>query len=161
MTKTIAGRPIVAGTADGAAVVTDVPLSFWGGFDPATGEVIDRRHPLSGRIVSGTVLVFPHGRGSCSASGVLLEAIRNGTAPAAIVVTRVDPIVGLGAILAEELYGQTMPVVLITPQLAASIASGSHLTVDHPGIIRIERDRSHIDVEPATQSALDPSDADY
>ena len=89
------GTVIVPGRGQGQALVTDMPLSLWGGLDPTTGEVIDRHHPLCGERVSGRVLVLPHGRGSCSASGVLLEAIRNGTAPAGIITTRVDPIITL------------------------------------------------------------------
>ncbi len=77
------GQPVATGSARGEAVAADVPLSFWGGFDPETGVIIDRRHPLAGQLASGRVLVIPSGRGSCSGSGVLLEAIHNGTAPAA------------------------------------------------------------------------------
>ncbi|MGI9254442.1 MAG: aconitase X swivel domain-containing protein, partial [Thermomicrobiales bacterium] len=106
----VAGRSIVAGAATGRSIVTDVPLSFWGGLNPDTGEVIDRHHPLLGENLAGAVLVMPAGKGSCTASGVLLEAIRNGVAPAAIVLSRIDPIVGLGAILGQELYDVTVPV---------------------------------------------------
>jgi predicted aconitase with swiveling domain len=133
----IAGSPIVAGSAQGAALVTDEPLSMWGGLDPETGEIIDRRHPLSGRIVTGRVLVLPHGRGSCSASGVLLEAIRNDAAPAAIVVWRLDPIIGLGAILAEELYARTVPVVLVSASDAASLSDGDLIEIDAGGRLTV------------------------
>jgi predicted aconitase with swiveling domain len=124
MTLDLAARIVVPGTATGEAVTTDVPISFWGGLDPHTGEIIDRRHPLSGRIVAGKVLVLPHGRGSCSASGVLLEAIRNGTAPAAVVVSTIDPIIGLGAILGDELYARPVPMALITDEDRRRIEDG-------------------------------------
>jgi predicted aconitase with swiveling domain len=133
----IAGTPLVAGSARGRAITTDEPISFWGGLDPGTGEIIDRRHPLSGRVVTGSVLVLPHGRGSCSASGVLLEAIRNGAAPAALVVSRVDPIIGLGAILAEELYGQTVPVILISVDDMAEIVDGATIDVGPDGLLAV------------------------
>ena len=126
---TLVGRVVVAGTGRGLALVTDEPLSLWGGLDPNSGEVIDRHHPWSGERVTGRVLVLPHGRGSCSASGVLLEAIRNGTAPAAILTTRVDPIIGLGAILGDELYGRPVPVVLIDPRDAAAVRDGTIIEV--------------------------------
>src|SRR4051794_11486356 len=90
------GLPVVAGSARGSALAADAPLSFWGGFDPETGMIIDRRHPLNGCLAAGRVLVIPAGRGSCSGSGVLLEAIHNGTAPAAILTSRLDPVIGLG-----------------------------------------------------------------
>ncbi len=136
--KRYAGLPIVPGAACGSALVTDVPLSFWGGLDPDTGEVIDRRHPLSGAIVSGRVLVMPAGRGSCTASGVLLETIRHGVAPAAIVLSRPDPIIGLGAILGEEMYGRTVPVVVLAGGERAAIPPGALVTIDEDGLVRVE-----------------------
>jgi predicted aconitase with swiveling domain len=105
-------RVLVAGTAEGEALVLDEPLSFWGGVDPATGLVIDARHPQRGERVTGRVLVMPSGRGSSSSSTVLAEAVRAGTAPAAIVLLKTDPILALGAIVARELYGAAIPVVV-------------------------------------------------
>ena len=75
-------RVMVAGSAMGDALVLEEPLSFWGGLGPETGEIIDRRHPQSGTIATGRVLVMPSGRGSSSSSSVLAEAIRAGTGPA-------------------------------------------------------------------------------
>ena len=105
-------RTLVAGEATGPALVLTEPLSFWGGIDPATGDVIDPHHPQHGANVRGTVLVMPGGRGSSSSSSVLAEAIRAGVGPAAIVLAEPDPIVALGAVVARELYGSTVPVVL-------------------------------------------------
>jgi hypothetical protein len=105
-------RTLVPGEAEGEVLVLDEPLSFWGGVDPATGEVIDVHHPQRGANPAGRVLVMPGGRGSSSSSSVLAEAIRAGTAPAAIVLAEPDPIVALGAIVARELYGTAMPVVV-------------------------------------------------
>jgi predicted aconitase with swiveling domain len=107
------GRTLVAGEARGPALVLSEPLSFWGGLDPETGAIIDVHHPQRGAFVTGTVLVMPGGRGSSSSSSVLAEAIRAGTAPAAIVLTQADPIIALGAIVARELYGTSLPVVVI------------------------------------------------
>ncbi|MEA2598227.1 MAG: cis-L-3-hydroxyproline dehydratase [Thermomicrobiales bacterium] len=135
----LSATTIVAGDASGEAITANEPLSFWGGLNPETGEIIDRRHPLSGRIVTGRVLVLPHGRGSCSASGVFLEAIRNGTAPAAVIVSRVDPIIGLGAILGEELYERTIPVSLISPQDRAAIADGDRVEFSPDGRVLVSR----------------------
>ncbi len=129
------GQVIVPGEAIAEAVVTDTPLSFWGGLDPDTAEVIDRHHPLLGASLAGKVLVMPSGRGSCTASGVLLETIRNGVAPAAIVLSRVDPIVGLGAILGQEMYGVTVPVVVIDEADRATIPSGCLVSVGVDGTV--------------------------
>ncbi len=134
----IVGRPLIDGVATGAAVTTDTPLSFWGGVDPHSGEVIDRRHPLAGEVIAGRILVLPSGRGSCSASGVLLESIANGTAPAGIVVSEVDPIIGLGVILGDELLGRSVPVVLITAEERGTIASGASVSILPGGILEIQ-----------------------
>jgi predicted aconitase with swiveling domain len=107
-------RTLVPGEAKGPALVLDEPLSFWGGVDPATGDVVDIHHPQRGENVSGRVLVMPSGRGSSSSSSVLCEAIRAGSAPAAIVLFEPDAILALGAIVARELYGRAIPVVVTT-----------------------------------------------
>jgi predicted aconitase with swiveling domain len=96
-------RPLVAGTAEGRAVVSREPLSFWGGYDFRTGEIIDRRHPLSGVLAAGAILVLPYARGSSTTTAVLLEAVRAGTAPAAILTTGEDTFFALAAIVAEEM----------------------------------------------------------
>jgi cis-L-3-hydroxyproline dehydratase len=133
------GMALVAGEARGVALVTETPLSFWGGLDPNSGEVIDRRHPWSGQSVTNRVLALPHGRGSCSASGVMLEAIANDVGPAAIIVSRVDPIVGLGAILAEELLERTVPVVLLAAADRRSIQDGDEVAITPDGAVQIVR----------------------
>ena len=107
------GRTLVAGTAEGPALVLDEPLSLWGGLDPGTGEIVEVRHPQRGANVAGRVLVMPSGRGSSSSSSVLAEAIRAGTAPAAMVLGEADPILPLGAIVARELYGSSVPIVVV------------------------------------------------
>jgi predicted aconitase with swiveling domain len=108
----VEARTLVAGTAEGPALVLDEPLSLWGGLDPETGDIVDTRHPQRGANVTDRVLVMPSGRGSSSSSSVLAEAIRAGTAPAAIVLAEADPILPLGAIVARELYGQTIPILV-------------------------------------------------
>ena len=61
------------------------PLSFWGGYDAATGEVIDRRHPLSGQIAAGRVLAIPFTRWLQHDNRCLVGSrSRAGVAPAAI-----------------------------------------------------------------------------
>ena len=109
---TRAGQASVAGAAEGRALVLTEPLSFWGGVDVATGRIIDHSHPALGQCVTGTILVMPGGRGSSSSSSVLAEAIRRGTAPAALLLGRADPILTVGAIVARSLYGLECPVIV-------------------------------------------------
>ncbi len=105
-------RMLLAGVGQGPLIFSREPLSFWGGVDPQSGEVIDRRHPLSGETLTGKLLVFPGCRGSSSGSGVLLEAIRNRSAPAGIITLESDHILALAVMLGQELYGQSLPLAV-------------------------------------------------
>ena len=82
------GRALVPGAAEGTVLYSSEPLSFWGGYDAETGEIIDRRHPLFGQIGTRRILAIPATRGSSTTTAVLLEAIRRGTAPAAFLTPR-------------------------------------------------------------------------
>ena len=117
------------GVASGAPLRLDEPLSFWGGLDPATGRIIDRRHPQWNANVAGRVLMMSAGRGSSSGSAALADAIRIGVAPAAILMLERDPIVVVGAMAAAELYGRECPVLLAAPQDWDRLAAASRLTV--------------------------------
>ena len=136
MDAVMIGRPIIAGSAAGTALVSKEPLSFWGGLEPHTGEIIDRRHERSGAVVTGKVFVFPQGKGSSTSSAVLLEAIRAGVAPAAIINLKVDPILALGAIVADELYHQTVPIVVLSAEDFYSIQEGDYLIIEPDGVVR-------------------------
>lgn len=124
-------RLLVAGTATGPLVISPAPLSFWGGFDAASGEVIDRRHPLSGRTLSGLVLALPWTRGSSTTTAVLLESVRRGTAPAAILLPKVDTFIALAAIVARELYGRTFPVAVVPLD---ALTGATRVQIDEGGV---------------------------
>jgi predicted aconitase with swiveling domain len=132
------GRPIVPAEAEGQALVSAEPLSFWGGYDFHSGEIIDRRHPLAGANAAGRVLAVPFTRGSSTTSAVLLEAVKAGTAPAAILTIGVDAFLALASIVAAELYGRPIPVIALTPQDFDTLESGEWLVVDREGTIRRE-----------------------
>jgi predicted aconitase with swiveling domain len=123
------GRILVEGYATGPALVLDEALSFWGGLDPATGEIVEANHPQRGSVVTGTILVMPSGRGSSSSATILAEAVRAGTAPAGIVLGEPDEIIAIGALVAAELYGSHVPVLLALPQTYASIHEGDEITL--------------------------------
>lgn len=122
----ISGHYLVKGTAEGIALVLSEPLSFWGGVDAETGQIIDHSHPALGQNVAGRILVMPCGRGSSSASSVLLEAIRLGTAPTAIILERPDPILTVGALLAIKLYGIFCPILVTDTR---GIAQGAQVSL--------------------------------
>lgn len=133
-------RALTQGCARGPVLVLDEPLSFWGGMDPQTGRIIDSRHPQLGAPLTGTVLVMSAGRGSSSSSSVLAEAVRLGTAPAAIVLAHVDVIVALGAMIPAELYEQHLPVVVADGPGYDQVAGSRDVEVDatsNPPVIRL------------------------
>jgi len=135
-------RTLVPGSAEADAVVLEAPLSLWGGMDPATGRIVDRHHPQYGRSLRGAVVVMPGGRGSSSSSSVLAEAIRTGTAPAAFVLQDPDPILAVGSIVAAELYGRVVPVVVAPAAGYGAIRPGDRVSV------HADPDGARIDVTP-------------
>jgi len=95
------GRIISKGVAEGEALTTTQPISFYGGVDPDTSEIIEKGHELQGKKVKGRILVFPQGKGSTVGSYTLYRMKKNGTAPAGIVNKECETIVAVGAIISE------------------------------------------------------------
>jgi len=94
------GRMISSGKARGEAIVSRMPIGFYGGIDPKTGVVIEKGHELEGQCVKDRILVFPKGKGSTVGSYVIYGLKKNGVAPAAIVNKETETIVATGVILA-------------------------------------------------------------
>lgn len=133
------GKAFIPGIASGEALVSREPLSFWGGYDWKTGEIIDRRHPLSGSIASGRILALPFTRGSSTTTAVLLEAIRAGTAPKAILTTATDFFFALASIVAKELYDAPIPLVAISEADFARLRTGDRIVIDADGRVAVNR----------------------
>jgi len=134
---TIDGRAVVEGTAEGEALVTGEPLSFWGGYDFRTGDIIDRHHPLAGVRAAGRILAVPFSKGSSTTTAVLLEAVRAGTAPAAIITTGVDAFFALGSIVSETMYGRSFPVVAVEAGDFAALKDGVRVRIERNGRIHL------------------------
>jgi predicted aconitase with swiveling domain len=124
------GRTLVPGRGAGEVLRLEEPLSLWGGMDPRTGNVIDPHHPQAGQNMAGRVVCMPSGRGSSSSSSILAEAIRAGCAPAAFLLLEADPILALGAIVAAELYGRTIPVVVLDESAFMAVAGAERVVVE-------------------------------
>jgi predicted aconitase with swiveling domain len=133
--RVIAGRVIVAGEADGEALVTHDALSFWGGYDFHTGDIIDQHHALVGICAAGRILAVPFSKGSSTTTAVLLEAVRAGTAPAAIVTTGPDAFFALASIVADVMYGKSFPVVSLAAADFSLLRSGEQLEISRSGVI--------------------------
>ncbi len=124
------GRVIWEGEAEGEALATSQPISFYGGVDPETGRIVEKGHELEGESVAGKILVFPRGKGSTVGSYILLRLSRRGLAPKAIINERCEPIIAVGAIISE------IPAVDMIP--VARIRTGDRVRVQG-GLVRVYR----------------------
>src|SRR5215211_8082153 len=136
---TLQGRVIIPGEVRGTVLVGNEPLSFWGGYDWKTGEIIDRRHMLSGAIARDKILAVPFTRGSSTTTAVLLEAIRARTAPAAILTTDTDFFFALASVVAEELYRTPLPLIALAQSDFATLRTGDELLLKENGEVIIYR----------------------
>lgn len=125
------GRGVTKSKAKGEAIVTRQPFMFTHALDPKTGRVIDRRHELFGEELRGKVFVFPYPVGSTSAGMWLLEAVRLGNAPMAFVMEEIDPVLAIGAFLAEIMLDKPIPVVdRLRPSPCEVFHTGDEVEVD-------------------------------
>ncbi len=109
------GRAIYEGKAEGRALVSTSPMSFYGGVNPDTGVVVEQGNELKGQSVKGRVLVFPHGKGSTVGSYVLYRLAKNGVAPCALVNAKCETIVAVGAIISGIPCVDMVDIGKITP----------------------------------------------
>lgn len=123
-------------SGDGPALVLDAPISFWGGVDPRNGRIVDVRHPQHGASVAGTVLFLPGTIGSSSASSVLLELVRAGHAPSAMVLHEPDAILLLGLVVAKEM-GWATPVAVRLDRDSHEHFRGRQIAVSQDGTVAI------------------------
>ena len=129
------GRPVVPGEVRGSVLLSESSLSLWGGLDPKTGRIIDNRHDRCGESIVGKVFALPAEKGSSTGSAVLLELIRVGKAPIAIVTYHLAPILMLGSIVARELYGVGPSILLISEREFGELRDREIVCIDYEGKI--------------------------
>lgn len=95
------GRAISKGYAEGEAIVSSSKISFLGDVDVDSGIVVAEDVDIVGECVSDKIFVFPSGRGSTVGTYVLLRMKKKKTAPKAIINFETEPIIAVGAIIAE------------------------------------------------------------
>ncbi len=117
-------RVISKGFAKGRAIVSGESISFYGGIDPETGIVIEKRHCLEGKSIAEKILIFPTGKGSTVGSYILYRLKKNSKAPLAIINSEAEPIVAVGAIISE------IPMVDKAGHEISGIKDGDEITVD-------------------------------
>jgi uncharacterized protein len=135
MTITLKGRPISKGRASGPALVSPEPIGFNFGVDAENGTISEYGHPLRGRTMKDTILLFPYGKGSTGGSFVIYQLARQGTGPRAIINLTTETIIAVGAIMAG------IPVIdQLEKDPFALIADGDLVTVDaDQGLVIIEK----------------------
>ncbi|MBE1529770.1 hypothetical protein GGC65_004226 [Sphingopyxis sp. OAS728] len=126
-------RTLSPGTATGPLARLSAPLSLWGGLDLDDGTICDVNHPEHGQSLSGKVLAMRAARGSSSSSSALVEAARRGVAPCAIILVRPDPILVIGSLVAADLYGIQIPIVLVTEDQWDMLPSAGKVIVEATG----------------------------
>jgi predicted aconitase with swiveling domain len=95
------GRIIAKGVVEAEALVTTQPISFYGGVNPETSELLEKGHELQGKQIKDKILVFPTGKGSTVGSYTLYRLKKGGVAPAGIINCECETVVAVGAIISE------------------------------------------------------------
>lgn len=130
---------LIAGSAEGPTLVLDETLSFWGGFNPANGEIIDVHHPQYRQLVGGKILCIPQSKGSAGTPGGIAETLRNGSGPLAFVLGERDVNISVGTLVANQLYDMNIPVVKISLEQMLQIKTGEKVSIDRNGKILFDR----------------------
>jgi len=137
----LAAAVLIDGTASGSALVLNDTLSFWGGFDPSTGTIIDVHHPQYQQRVGGQVLCIPASKGSAGTPGGIAETLRNGSGPLGFVLAERDVNISMGVLVANRLYGLEVPVLQISLAQMQQIRSGDAVTISRGGELSISAER--------------------
>ena len=148
---------LAGGDASGNILICDEGLSFWGGVDPETGQIIDVHHPQVGESVAGKVVMMPTSRGSCSGSGVLLELALSGLAPSVLVFEEDEEVLTLGALVSERIFDRPVSVVRLPSDTYGELATQGAAQVSGTRLIAQDLD---IGLERADVGRLALSEGD-
>lgn len=134
---TLRAKVVIDGVAEGRVLRLAEPISFWGGVDPRTAAVIDVRHPDLGKQIDGRVLCLPGMIGSSSASAVMLELLRAGLAPAALILGETDAILALGVVVGREMGYPSIPVLELSSAKQAELPQDALVRIGEGGVISV------------------------
>jgi uncharacterized protein len=137
--RIVKGELLHPGSASGEILVLDTAVSFWGGFDPTNGMIIEAGHPQSGEKVTGKVLVMYRGKGSAGTPAGVAESIRNGSGPIALVLCEPEVNIAIGAAVASELYDIHMPVVSLNHDDYVTLASAHSVVISTDGTLTVRK----------------------
>ena len=94
-------------SVEGYAMVSDVPITYLGYVNRDSGVIEEAGHPLDGRAIEDTILVYPKGSGSTVAPYVLMGLIYTGKGPKAILNRDICPLTLPAASLLDLPYGHS------------------------------------------------------
>ena len=123
------GKILISGKVSGDILMCSEGVSFWGGVDCNTGQIIDTHHSQYGQLVAGNIVMMPSSRGSCSGSGVLLALALANKAPAALIFSEPEEVLSLGALVASRIFNRTVPVIRLNKTDYASLANATSATI--------------------------------
>lgn len=149
------GQCLIKGAASAELQFCPVEISFWGGVNPETGQVVDRHHPLCGQSIAGRVLAIPCGRGSCSGSTVMLELLLNGCAPAALIFEKPEQILTLGVLVGKVLLDCPIPVVVLSSSDFSKICNRHFAAIDGETVLVSDA------LLPTPELPADPVEGDF
>ena len=135
---TVKCKTAVYGNVRAELLWVNEPMSFWGTVDPQSGLIRDNRHALYMKNMAGKVLAFTTPKGSSGTGLIILEQIRTGCAPAAIINLRSDPVVLTGPIIAKRFYNVDIPVVNLSEEDYAKLEGAKE--------VEFHDDRDEIDI---------------
>ncbi|MEP5193938.1 MAG: aconitase X [Roseobacter sp.] len=123
---------IVPHETSGTILTCDEGISFWGGVNADNGVVQDAHHPQHNQSLAGKIVLMPTSRGSCSGSGVLLELVLNGHAPAALIFHEAEDILTLGALIAAKMFECPLAVLRLSKDSYDRLThcTHAHITAD-------------------------------
>jgi predicted aconitase with swiveling domain len=136
----LSGTTLVAGAARGRTVKLTEPLNAWGGLDPETGVIVHHSHPQRGVCLANRILVMQESRGSGTNAQVFAQAWANGNGPLAVLLAVPDYVLCAGAVVSQELYDVTCPVVVLDAGDYDQLADGDLVTIaadDHQATVDV------------------------
>ncbi|MGF0313346.1 aconitase X swivel domain-containing protein [Rhodococcus sp. IEGM1428] len=125
-----AARSLTAGSAHGQAVKLTEPLNAWGELDPKTGVIVHQGHPQHGKSLAGKVLVMWESRGSGANAQVFAQVWANEKGPVGIILAVPDYVLCVGAVVSNEVYGISCPIVVLDANDYDDLIDGNYLTID-------------------------------
>ena len=115
---------LVSGKVEGIVLKSNDPINFLGTVDKKTGIISDKNHPLFGKPIKDTILVFPSGVGSSVGAYTIYSIKSNNVAPLAMICKKADLTVATGCALAN------IPLITISDEEFLSIKNGIKISLD-------------------------------